>query len=129
MREYMATFHPGVGSNESMPAVAETYVSTVLMPAAAPNMSQRNERELRTLALSIDLLVRGDSARAADILMQRFKAVETASMDGNWAIAKHLELLPPTAVTAVPVQERESAALVEKAEVKLRNMAKNVLPH
>ena len=118
----MSSFHGHGGDErqEEMQAEVESYLSTVLMPSLGATMSARNERELRTLAKGLDKLVKGDAAGAADVLVQRFKAVETASSDGHWGIAKHHELLPSGAVSAVPDREREAAARMEKEERKLR---------
>ena len=129
MHDYMASSHPGISARADMPAVAETYLTTVLLPSAGSTMSQRNEREMRTLAMAIDLMVQGDTARAGDILVQRFKAVETASADGNWSVAKHLELLPAAAISAVPDREREAAARMEKESIKLKALSKSAGAH
>ena len=124
MKVYLSSHHPGVAAGGSLPAVAQTYLATVLLPSMSGSMGQRDERELRTIAKAIDLLVSGDSAGAGDVLMQRFKAVETASADGHWSIAKHMELLPTTTVSAVTDREREVAARMEKEERKLKARAK-----
>ena len=71
-------------------------MSTVVRPnLPVTTMGVRNARELRTLAESLDLLGAGSLARAADLLAQRFIAIETAIMDGSWESARHLELIPP----------------------------------
>ena len=51
------------------------YLTTVLLPAMGSQIGFRDERELRTLAESIDSLVRGKAATSADILVQRFKSI------------------------------------------------------
>eukprot|EP00973_Karenia_brevis_P030564 4215763-Karenia_brevis.AAC.1 len=97
----------------------KSYVSSVLLPAN-PTMSLRTTRELVTLAEAIDQLVSGKVAQTADLLVQRFKAVEAAHQDGNWNRAKHLELIPDAAVSAMTTKEREEIAKREKEELKLR---------
>ena len=123
MEEYMAA-REGRSPNDGthLNAVVETYLTTVLLPAQGSNVGPRNERELRTLARAVDKILRGDTGGAADILIQRFKAIETAISDGHWGVARHLELLPPLAVTAVPEKERAEAARREKEAIKLRHM-------
>ena len=72
-------------------------------------MSLRVERELRTIAETLDFLLSGRVAEAGDILMQRFRALEMASSQGSWELAKHMELIPDSAVTCVPVEMRSEA--------------------
>jgi len=64
---------------DSLPPVVLQYLTTFLAPSLGPDLSLRNNRELRTLATTLDALVRGKTAEAADMLVQRFKAVELAS--------------------------------------------------
>ena len=49
----------------------------------------RASREMRTIAESIDALMEGDVLRAGDLLIQRFKALETSVIDGTWSRARH----------------------------------------
>ena len=80
-----------------------------------------HQRELRTLAESLDALLGGNLGRAADLLMQRFKAVELACTDeGGWAAASHLELIPDAKASSSSFREREHAARSLIKEDKLR---------
>ena len=97
---------------------ATAYVTQV---ARTANLSVRNERELRTLAMSIDMMANGQVLSACDVLMQRFKAVELAASENNWSLATHLELLPPQIASATSTAEREAVASLELAEERLRN--------
>ena len=54
----------------------------------------RTSRELKTLACAIDALLKGELPTVADILMQRFKALELSVSDKSWAVAAGLELIP-----------------------------------
>ena len=45
-----------------------------------------------------------------DILMQRFKAVETASSSKSWELAQHLELVPGGCTLSTTTREQEVAA-------------------
>jgi len=57
---------------------------------------------MRTLAEGLDALLAGDLGRAGDILMQRFRACEVNLLEGDWNLAKHLELTPAHQITCVP---------------------------
>ena len=54
--------------------------------------------------------------------MQRFKAVELAG-EAGWAVASRMELIPQSAVSAVPSEEREAALTLEGRERKLLGFA------
>ena len=58
-----------------------------------------------------DRLAAGETGRAADLLAQRFKAVELSLHDGDWSRATHLELLPPS---GRHLTSREEETLVAK---------------
>ena len=98
-----------------------SYLTAILQPTK-PDMGMRNSRELRTLAETIDKLLAGDIVGAADMLAQRFKAVELAATEGSWSIAKHLELIPEGGVTSLSARDREAATKKESQEIKLRSM-------
>ena len=55
-------------------------------------MGLRNARELETLALILDHLADGRLAALGDVVMQRFKAVQTSVREGNWQTARRQEL-------------------------------------
>ena len=52
----------------------------------------RHSRGLETLALILGLLAGGRSAALGDVAMQRFKAVQTSLLEGNWQTARRQEL-------------------------------------
>ena len=104
-----------------MPAVALLYLITVMLPTLGHDrIGLRNERELRTLAEIIDAMVTGRLAHALDLAVQRYKAIETSCTDSTWAVAKHLELIPPHDISATSFAEREQASKLELREKKLR---------
>ena len=86
-----------------------TYLTTALLPSSGSSMNLRTQREMRTLAEALDAILAGDLAGAGDLLMQRFRALEMATVDGNWDMARHLELIPDTAVSSVTVGMRKEA--------------------
>ena len=60
---------------------------------------------MKTLCTAIDMLAQKLPAHAADLLGQRVKALEKATLDGHWGSAQFLELLSP-----------EQAGLLERDE-------------
>ena len=104
--------------------VVTNYLTVGLSPSAASQgkpLGLRNEREMRTLAEGLDAIMAGDLGRAGDILMQRFRACEVNVLDGDWTMAKHLELIPAHAVTCVPNGMRQQ---MQKEHVLAEKVAK-----
>ena len=85
-------------------------------------LSQRNERELRTLATGLDALAGGRLAELGDVMMQRYKAVEMASQENNWDVAQRLEVIPDARPSALSTEERHAAANHEMSELKLHKL-------
>ena len=83
-----------------MPLVM-AYLTTVVLPNREKGVGLRNERELRTLAKAIDLVLEGQLLSALDLLAQRFKAVETVTTGATWSEAKYHQLIPTDKVTCV----------------------------
>jgi len=103
-------FQASEGQTEDMPDVVTTYLTTAMIPGAAAagqHMGIRTIREMRTLAEGLDAIIRGEPAKAGDILMQRFRAAEMAVSDGHWTLAQHLELIPETTVSSIPLGMRQ----------------------
>ena len=115
-----------VGGGDSKVASGLTGCATAytmqVVQGRGGQLSQRNERELMTLASSIDGVVGGRLAEAGDVLMQRYKAVELAAQENNWDVAQRLEIIPDARPTAVSPEERQAAANHEMAELKPRKM-------
>ena len=76
-----------------------------------------------TLAMAVDYILEGDYVRALDLLIQRFKAVETSLGENGWHMAKHLELIPPTAAALTTFDEKDMAA---KAELRNRKLQESL---
>ena len=87
------------GSLAGLPTSAATHYLLAMMIPRFTKMPMRSLRELRTLATQQKM------TRAADVVAQRFKAVERALLDDNWARAQYAELIP-----------LEHAALMSKGE-------------
>ena len=88
--------------------------------------SVRNRKELRNLAMALDCLVKGDVAAAADTLVQRFQSVELAQSMGNWAFARHLELVPDEEISIRSQRELRNVTRAEREEIKTKHMLAQV---
>ena len=109
---------------QQLAALFTPYLRSVLVPSLAEKPTLRNGRELETLAATLDALVEGDLEKVGDLLASRFKAVEAATQEGNWNMAKHFELLGDPRVSTATPQERESALRGQAAELRLRALEK-----
>ena len=87
-------------------------------------MGLRTLREFQTLSVSLNHLLAGRVAQATDTLIQRLKACEMSLAVGNWAMAHHLEIIPPSTATLVQAEERELAAKQELRNLKLKESMK-----
>eukprot|EP00971_Amphidinium_carterae_P069241 1370143-Amphidinium_carterae.1 len=118
MRSYLSLKDESTGSQGEDPwrPVVTSYLNTILLPST--DVSLRNVRELVTIARCADCLLRGQIHQSLDVMLQRFKAVETAHFEASWSQAKHLELIPDSRVSAVPARERRAAAASERADMK-----------
>ena len=87
----------------AMPPSAKSYYLRVLKLES--QTSKRNLREMHTVCAALDHIALGRHHQAADLLMQRLKALELASCNNNWERAGYLELL-----------ETDDAPLVNKEE-------------
>ena len=107
---------------ELQPRMVE-YLTTAASATRAQPLNLRNERELRTLADGLDNLLSGRLAEAGDLMIQRYKAVETAVSGEGWELARHLEVIPPASISAVSLSERAAVTAMRARELKLENLA------
>ena len=91
------------------------YLTTALSPDRGTSLGVRSERELRTLATALDGLLQGRIAQVADLLRQRFRAVEASGVQG-WSAAANLELIPGGRVSSLSVGVQ--GAMVRKEALK-----------
>ena len=95
--------------------LAAACLAAALKPNAGSRLSFGALRELQSLAEALDLLMRGRVASAGDVLIQRFRAVEAASLEeGEWSVARHLEKRPPRGISSGTTRPEE----VRKARAK-----------
>ena len=109
----------GAAAQPSVDPVAVAYLTSVFQPAHS-ELGLRDNRELRTLAEALDLLTQGQSLSAGDVLAQRFRAIEMASTEKSWSLARHLELIPDGKVTTTSQRARAEASRLERLDQKLR---------
>ena len=121
MSEYLATRRGLSGAGELEPIV-KTYLTSVLLPAWGPNVSARNEAELRFLAEVMDALLVGNIGLVGDLLAQLFKAVEAAQTDRGWQLARHLQTTTTSKVTSLPEGERVRLLKAEEKAVRRRSL-------
>ena len=101
--------------------IATTYLLTIFFIRHPPKeLGLRTERELRTLMLCIDHLIRGDLGRALDVMCQRVKALEKSVIDQNWNTARWLELIPTSEAMLIPRDEARAAIREGEAEARVR---------
>jgi hypothetical protein len=98
--------------------IVTSYLTAILQPALGKDFHARNRQEMRTIAEAVDALLIGDLARASDILISRFSAVELASTSKHWNVARHLELIPPQDVSSIPTELMDYATGAEKKEAR-----------
>ena len=74
------------------------------------------------LAMTIDLLRKGDLARVGDSLSARFMAIHQSLVDQSWGTARHMELFPleetTAASSALVLASRKHSRLVDKVQGK-----------
>ena len=82
---------------------------------------------MRTIAEAVDALVEGNVLRAGDLLIQRFKALETSVIDGTWLRARHHELSPEESVgLAVGLASAVERQAISRLELQRRKLTEVV---
>ena len=102
-----------------LPARTLAYLNSIFHGRHPPaEVGPRTCKEMRTLALAIDSLARGELPQVGDLLMQRFKALEMAVGDKSWAVASQLEVAEdlPGLTT---MEEKQAAARYALLQQKL----------
>ena len=106
-----------------------TYL-TAIFHGAYPQekIGPRSSRELRTLAEALDSLGTGDLPRTADLLTQRFKAVEESIKKGSWEDSNFLELIQKDAVGLTSAPEKLAAQRGRLLDQKLTGKSGSAAP-
>lgn len=79
---------------DTMSPIVTRYLLSVITPAIGGRASKSAMRELRTIALATDMILKGKAESAGDILLQRFKSLCMQVRDGSDKFAPQIELLP-----------------------------------
>ena len=116
----------GTTGGQGLPPAAMRYLRQVLEIARGQKLGKRDTRELETLATCLDHLTAGRLDSLGDVLMQRFKAVETASRDQSWVLAQQQELIPSHELGVSTPREAEVAAKQAQNRVRLMKALKPV---
>ena len=96
MHDQIGTRYGGSASKQqALSPVMVHYLLSFALPQFQGGISQDEYRELRTIATSVDLMIKGKTSQAGDALVQRFKSLLMGLRDGTDAASKLLELLPP----------------------------------
>ena len=98
------------GGRQILPQTARTYLAQVVQSLKGRTLSQRDRREMETLTIGIDLLTSGRLDHLGDLLMQRFKSLETSHRDGSSLVGMQQELLPNYSDGATSLAEKELAS-------------------
>ena len=107
------TLTPGAGPlGEKKPAIMFQYLQKAL---AARRSDPRAERELTTVALAVDNILKGNLEEALDILAQRFKRVEAEDSGAlHRDLAERLEVIPEARITSLSLDEQEEVANMDR---------------
>ena len=86
----------GSGSADDVlqPAAVRYLLSSALPLIDLRTVGEEKVRELRTLAMGLDMLVSGKISGAGDLYMQRFKSILMGIRDKSSAASRYLELIP-----------------------------------
>ena len=80
---------------EKLSPVVTRYLLAVVIPATGlKNLQIQHLRELRTIALAVDMLLKGRSDSCGDVLLQRFKSLCMQARNSMDKFGPQLELLP-----------------------------------
>ena len=104
------------GVKVDLPPSATQYFQQVLSLCKREQLSVRDQRELKTLAVAMDLLTQGKFGEVGDLLMQRFKSVEQPRKE----VGEQQELIPATSVSASSLKEKEIASRAARYAEKLK---------
>eukprot|EP00438_Fugacium_kawagutii_P027558 Skav207077 [mRNA] locus=scaffold1909:466964:476771:+ [translate_table: standard] len=96
--------------------IAVQYFRQVLQKKASGAVG----RELLTLAASIDLICRGRPTQSLDLMIQRYKSIESTLSGMPWQVSQKVELLPPEVPSISELTEMKDARKEVAEEQKTR---------
>lgn len=118
MSEFLVTRQGSEQDDEELVPVVMSYLTSVLIPSQG-QMGMRNTGELRNLAKALDMIIKGNVLGAADVLVQRFKSVESVATGSTWSQAKHHELVANDRISCVSTRERDVVSKMELQDLRL----------
>ena len=80
-------------------------------------------RELLTLAMAADLMLKARPSKALDVVLQRMKAVEAGLMGSHWSVTQRLEIGPGDLLSMTGQEELVSAQRAAHSEARTRMLA------
>ena len=95
------------------PAIVYQYLQRALSPQV--KLTADSQRELSTIAMASDMVLKGDLEGGLEVLLQRFKSIESSS-NGMLAkdVAHNLELVPQLGVSSLTLAERNEAVNLQR---------------
>ena len=80
---------------QAMSPIITRYLLSVVVPTLGlKNIPPGKLREMRTIAMAVDMLLKGRSDSTGDILLQRFMSIAMSVRDGSDQFGPQIELLP-----------------------------------
>ena len=79
-----------------------------------------SQRELLTLSCAVDALVKGQPSKCLDLLLQRFKSIESTLNGHHWTVSQRMELAPLGGQSLATSPELEGARKSASTEAKLK---------
>ena len=120
--QYLSSTHGDDMGEELQPIMLRSFL-TVFVPAHKLAVGSEEYRELRTIAESIDLMLKAQPMQATDMLMQRFKSCCMRVRDCAGHAGKWLELLPTElAPSATSLEEDEVVRRLQTGELQLKSL-------
>ena len=92
MRLYLGN---ATGGGDDAPVAIKVLARVFRASYSVNQIGEERYREMRTLAASIDFILRGEAVGALDVLVCRFKSLQKAVKDGRTRTSRWLELIPP----------------------------------
>jgi hypothetical protein len=107
----------------SRPAVVYQYLQKALSPSV--KLTPNQQRELSTLALALDFVLKGNLEGALEVLLQRFKSLESVSTGALSAkVAQNLEVIPRLEISSLSMSERNEATAMDRRWEKMNTASK-----
>ena len=126
--EYQSHLHSGLdaGSLDPWEPLFLRYYMQVYAARYPPaSGTEIAHRELRTMADTLDAMLRGNISVALDLLSQHMKAVILATSEGNYNTARWLQLIPETSMQTISVGDEEVLRRIQAEELKLAELKRN----